>query len=380
MNEDKSSRFHRLKRRAAIGSVLLSSAFYGGLLFSGASTAMADLAASMAGATRQAAPTVAVYVLLLFLLNEIVAFPIAFYSGFMLERRYGLSHEHPGAWLRDRAKSSALALALGLAGAQAVYFAMRLWPRGWWMAAAAVFAAAGLVITWVTPMLVLPLFYRFRPLERESLRGRLLALSARAGVPVLDVYEWGLGASTTRANAALVGAGATRRVLVSDTLLQHYSDDEAEVILAHEIGHHVHRDIPHGLALESLLLLAGLAVAALALDRWWRPLGLASPNDVAGLPLLMLACGGTLLACTPLVNAVSRANERRADRFALRLTGSVDAYVSALRRLGVQNLAEMRPSRLALWLFHTHPPIEERIAAARECGGRGGVPAEPAAD
>ncbi len=328
--------------------------------------AMADLAAEIAGAPRQAAATILVYALVLALLNEIVAFPLAFYRGFLLERRFGLSRERPGAWLRDRAKASGLALLLGLAAAQAVYLAIRLWPRGWWLAAAAVFAGAGLAIAWATPTLLLPLFYRFAPLERESLRARLTALSARAGVPVIAVYRWGLGAKTRRANAALVGTGATRRILLSDTLIEQYSDDEIEAILAHEIAHQVHRDIPHAIALEFVLLLGGFGVAAATLARWGRALGLAGPTDVAGLPLVMLACGGTLLAGVPLVNAMSRFNERRADRFALRLTGRADAYVAALRRLGAQNLAEPNPSRLAVWLFHTHPPIEERIVAARE--------------
>jgi STE24 endopeptidase len=371
LNEDKPSRFHRLRRRAAAVSVLLSAALFGGLLASGASLTLADVAARLAGAPRQAPQTIAVYVLLLAVLNEAIAFPVAFYRGFLLERRYGLTGEPTRAWLRDRAKASTLGLALGLAGAEAVYLAIRLWPAGWWLASAAVFAAAALLMAWLTPTVLLPLFYRLGPLERDSLRTRLLALSARAGVPVLGVYEWGLGAKTRRANAALVGAGGTRRILVSDTLLAQYSDEEIEVILAHEIAHHVHRDIPYGIALEFALLLAGFGVAAVALERWWRPLGLAAPGDVAGLPLLMLACGGTLLACTPVVNGVSRFNERRADRFALRLTGRPDAYVSALRRLGTQNLAEPRPSRLALWLFHSHPPIEERVVSAMEYGESG---------
>jgi STE24 endopeptidase len=365
LNEEKPSRFHRLKRRAAVTSALLSAALFTGLLAGGMSVALRDQAARIGGGNPLAPLTIAVYVLLLACLHETVAFPVAFYRSFLLERRYGLSCEPIRTWLRDHAKASALGVALGAAGAETVYLAIRLWPEGWWVASAIAFTGAALLMTRLTPTLLLPLFYRFDPLERESLRARLLALSTRAGVPVLGIYEWGMGAKTRRANAALVGSGATRRILVSDTLLAEYSEDEIEVILAHEIAHHVHRDIPTAIAMEFVLLLVGFGASAFALDRWWRPLGLAGPGDVAGLPVLLLAGGCTALASTPLLNAMSRFHERRADAFAVRLTGQPDAFISALRRLGTQNLAEPRPSRLALWLFHTHPPIEERIQAAR---------------
>lgn len=365
MNEDKSSRFHRLKRRAAFVSLVLTAAFLATILLSGASVALREMAAAFSSGGPSSPLTVAAYVLLLACLNEAFALPVAYYRSYVLERRYGLSCESVRTWLLDHAKASALGVALGIGGAEVVYLAMRIWPRGWWLVSAVTFAGGVLLLTRLTPTLLLPMFYRFTPLDRESLRARLLTLSARAGVPVLGVFEWGMGTKTRRANAALVGAGATRRILVSDTLLAEYSDDEIEVILAHELGHHVHRDIPKALAMEFVLLLAGFGMAAFALAHAGHRLGLAGSADVAGLPLLLLAGGCAALAGTPVVNLLSRLNERRADRYALQLTGHREAFISAMRRLGDQNLAETRPSRLSLWLFHTHPPIEERIDAAR---------------
>jgi STE24 endopeptidase len=180
------------------------------------------------------------------------------------------------------------------------------------------------------------------------------------------VFEWGLGAKSRRANAALVGSGGTRRILLSDTLLNEYSDDEIEVILAHELAHHVRRDIAKGILLEFLLLLVAGAAAAFAITAVWLRLGLRGPADPAGLPVLLLAAGAVMLAATPLVNAVSRYNERKADEFALASTQRRDAFVSAMRRLGAQNLSEESPSKASVWMFHTHPPIAERIAAAKE--------------
>lgn len=346
-------------------SLLVTAVLLASLLLSGVSIRFREVASLLAGGGPSSAATVAIYVFLLACANEASTLPVAFYRSFVLEKRYGLSRESLRAWAADHGKASGLGVALGIAGAEVVYFAVSAWPRGWWLMSAAAFAGAMWVLTGLTPTLLLPMFYRFTPLGREALRERLQALSRRAGVPVLGVYEWGLGAKTRRANAALVGAGGTRRILVSDTLLAEYTDDEIEVILAHELAHHVHRDIPKALVAEFVLLVAGFGVAALAVNRWWRPLTLAGPGDVAGLPLILLASGAAMLAATPLLNALSRFNERQADRYALRLTGRREAFESAMRRLGAQNLSEPRPSRLALWLFHTHPPIADRIDAAR---------------
>jgi Zn-dependent protease with chaperone function len=364
LNEDKSSRYHRLKRRAALVSLLATGALMAWLSYSGGSVDLRAIAAR--GGTAVSPATVAVYVLLLALLQEAVSLPIAFYRSFLLERRYGLSREPLRTWILDHAKASLLGVAIGVAAAESVCLTIRLWPAWWWLASAIALMGAVLLLTRLTPTVLLPMFYTFTPLDRESLRARLMALSKRAGVPVLGVYEWGLGAKTRRANAALVGSGGTRRILLSDTLLAEYSDDEIEVILAHELAHHVHRDIPKALIVEFVLLLAGFGAAALLLARTWRAAGLESPADAAGLPIVLLACGAVMMAATPAVNALSRLNERRADRYALRLTGQAGAFISAMRRLGTQNLAEERPSKLVLWLFHTHPPIEERIEAAKE--------------
>lgn len=366
LNEDKASRYHRLKRRSAVVSVGLTAVLLGGLLTSGAAVALADVARFISRVHGDSSPlAVAVYVLILAALQELLTLPLAFHHGFVLERRYGLSSEPIGAWLRDHAKAIGLGLVLAIAGAEIVYVAMRLSGSWWWLISAAVFITAMSVVAKIAPVVLLPLFYRFTPLDRESLRARLVSLSQRAGVPALGVYEWVLGEKTRRANAALVGTGRTRRIIVSDTLLAEYSDDEIEVILAHEIGHHVHRDILTALMAEAVLLVVAFYTAAAALAVWGPRLGLRGASDMAALPLFLLAGGATMVVATPVVNALSRWNERRADRYALTLTQRPAAFISAMKRLGTQNLAEERPSLAVLWLFHTHPPIEQRIKAAQ---------------
>jgi STE24 endopeptidase len=265
-------------------------------------------------------------------------------------------------------KSLALGFILSSAAAAIVYAAIRYSPQGWWLPAGLVLAAIVTGLANIAPVLLLPIFYRVKPLDRESLRVRLVGLADRAGAKVLGAYEWGLGEKTRKANAALAGLGTTRRILVSDTMLAEYTDDEIEVVLAHEIGHHVHGDIWKGILFESGLILAGLYFAARVLDGLAPPLGFRGSADVAAMPLLVLATGAVSFVMLPLAHAMSRAFERSADRFALALTRNPAAFVSAMRRLAAQNLAEEHPSKLVQMLFYSHPPVRERIAAAQAFG------------
>jgi STE24 endopeptidase len=365
LNEDRSTRYHRLQRRTAWVGLVTQLVGVLALLGGGVSTLLRDAAVRIAGAPSQALTTVVAYAALLFVLAEGISLPIRFYRTFILERRYGLSAVPIRTWFRDHVKAFVIGFVIALAAAAIVYGAMAAWPRWWWAISAVAFIAAMLALARVAPVLLMPLFYRFKPLDREALRARLETLSARAGLPVLGVYEWGLGEKTARANAALVGTGRSRRILLSDTLLTDYTDDEIEVILAHELGHHANRDIRTGLLLEGTMIAISMGAAATALHALWKPLGLHGPADVAGLPLLLLVAGLVSLVARPALNALSRRNEHRADRFALELTERPDAFVSAMRRLASQNLAEARPSAATLWLFHTHPPFEQRIQAAK---------------
>lgn len=368
MNEDKASRYHRLKRRAELASTAAAAGVLGALLLSGGALKLRELAAGLAiaiGPGVEEAATVAVFAILLLIVLHLIELPFAFYQGFVLEHRYGLSNETPGRWLADQAKGGALTLVLGVGGASAVYWAIRMTPDWWWALAAGLFAIVMTGLVPLAPVLLLPLFYSFKPLDRPALVARLTRLADRAQTHINGVYEWALSAHTKKANAALAGMGRTRRILLSDTLLADYSDDEIEVVLAHELSHHVHHDLWRGVALQTGLLFAGFLVAHLALQQWADTLALRGVDDPAGLPLLMLAGGLCSLLFVPVANAVSRAHERRADRYALNATGQPAAFISAMRRLSQQNLAEEDPSPAVQWLFYSHPPIRERIDAAR---------------
>jgi STE24 endopeptidase len=366
LNEDKASKYHRLRRRADLTGTAMAGLVLLGLTIANGGQRLREAAGGAGDAL-----TVVVMAIALLVILQIVEFPFAFYQGHVLEHRYGLSTQTSRHWLSDHAKGSALGMALAVAGASIVFFALRQWPDAWWWICTAIFAVATIGLAQLAPVLLLPIFYKFKPLDRPALVERLLSLANRARTDVVGVFEWVLSGHTRKANAALAGMGRTRRILLSDTLLADYSEDEIEVILAHELAHHVHRDLWRGIGIQAVALLAGFYVTDRILRALIAPLHLRGIADPAALPLLMLIGGILSFLLMPLANAFSRAQERAADRYALKTTRNVDAFVTAMKRLSQQNLAEEYPSPLVRWLFYSHPPIRERIEAARAFGREG---------
>jgi len=362
-NEDKATRYHRLQRRAAIAGTVIGAGVLIVLIVTGASAAIRD--AILAAGGRSFIVLVSAYVIALVMLNEVIQLPLSFYQGVTLERRYGLSTETTARWWMNHLKGIALSLIFGIAGALIVCGLLRWAPRYWWLISAGCFVLILVVLAQLAPVLLLPIFYEFKPLDRPDLVARLTALAERAGARVMGVFEWRLSDRTKKANAALTGIGRTRRILLSDTLLAEHSDDEIEVILAHELAHHVHRDIWTSIAVETTLMTLGFYLADVAMSWALGRFGIVSKWDPAALPLLALAGGAVSLLLMPLGNAVSRVQDRRADRYALNMTKNAGAFMTAMKRLGAQNLAEEQPSALVQFFFYTHPPVAARIEAAR---------------
>jgi len=362
-NEDKATRYHRLRRRAAVLSACVGAIFFLLLFVSGWSASLRAAAVHLTGGSFSG--TVLLYVLVVALLHELIQLPLAFSEGVTLERRYELSTESTARWWKDHLKGWAIGTVFGLMAAAAIWTLIRWSADFWWLWAALAFSLVVVALAPLAPVLLLPLFYEVKPLDRQTLAARLAALADRAGAPVLGTFEWRLSDRTKKANAALAGIGRTRRILLSDTLLADYSDDEIEVILAHELAHHVHHDIWRAIGFETLLIALGFYLADAALTAWSAAFGVMGKDDIAALPLLLLTMGAVSLMLMPLRNALSRSHERRADRYALTMTRNLDAFITAMKRLAAQNLAEEDPSPLVEALFHSHPSISARISAAR---------------
>ncbi len=287
------------------------------------------------------------------------------YYGFRLEHRFHLSNQRLVGWMKDEVKGWLVGLVIGTILVELVYFTIRVAPALWWLIAWGIFMVLFVLFAQIAPVILFPLFYKFKPLEDESLKNRLVQLSRRAGTRVRGVYEWKFSEKSKKANAALTGLGPTRRIILSDTLLENYSPDEIEAILAHELGHHVHRHILKGIAVQAGITLFGFwaasAVLHYAIDR--RHL-FETLSDFANFPLLMLVSTVLSLLLMPALNAYSRYNERQADRYSLMSIPAVEPFITSMNKLADQNLAERNPSRWVEWLFHSHPAISKRIAMA----------------
>lgn len=305
------------------------------------------------------------YVLLLTLISKAVSLPLDIYS-FRLEHRFHLSNQHTPAWIIDEVKGWAVGLVIATLLAELVYWIIRTSAMYWWLFAWLAFTALFVIFAQLAPVVLFPIFYKFVPLEDQELRSRLVKLSERAGTRVRGVYEWKLSEKSKKANAALTGLGNTRRIILADTLLHNYSHDEIEAVLAHELGHHVHRHIFKSIVLQMFVTFAGFWAANEVLryaTYQWHMFDLLS--DFANLPLLALVSAALSLILMPALNAYSRYNERQADRYCWHSVPSVDPFITAMDKLSAQNLSEKEPSRMVEILFHSHPAVSRRIAAAR---------------
>jgi STE24 endopeptidase len=296
---------------------------------------------------------------------RLAIFPLAWLSGFWLRRRYGLLHQPFGHWLWDAAKAGLLGGIVGLLAAEILYGLLRLTPF-WWVWGAVVFLIGHSMLALIAPVLLVPLFYRLTPIPEGSLKARLLALARRVGVPVSGIWMVDQSRKSRTANAAVTGLGRTRRILLSDTLIQQFAPDEVEAVLAHELAHHLHHDVPRGLLVQGVLTLATFWVADCALRLGVGPLRLEGPADVAGLPLFGLILLILSLAALPLGNGWSRHVERRADRFALETIPDASAFIRSMERLAALNLAQRDPHPLEEFLLYSHPSVGRRIASARQ--------------
>lgn len=357
-------RYARLRRRLIPISVGLGTAWALGLLYSGAAI---DLRQALTDLTSRRALVLTLFAGIVGAGYALLDLPLSYYSGFVLPHRFGLSTESLGGWVRDRVKAGLIGGALGLLMLQILYAALTAWPDSWWLPVGVVYLFFGAVLSALAPVLIAPLFYKFTPLEEEhqDLADRLVALAERAGTRVRGVYRIDMSRRTKAANAALMGLGRSRRIVLGDTLLDEFTPDEIETILAHELAHQVHLDIPLGIAVQSVVTLVGLWLASLALEWGVNRFGLDAVNDVAGLPWLALVLSGFGLLTMPLGNVWSRWRERMADRYAVQATGKPLAFASALIRLADQNLGELEPSPWVEFLLYSHPPLGKRIAMAR---------------
>jgi len=356
----KAREYTRLIRRVSFIAPVIGGIILLALLLTPGSAALADL---FAFPVPWAA---ALYLLILVAGYEIVLAPLSYYSGFVLPRRFGLSKQSLAGWLRDRSRAMGLQLLLGLALVIIIYLFIENLPALWWLAAAAIMFLGILILTWLTPTFLIPLFYKLTPLEEGELKQRLVNLARRAGVDIRDCLVMNVSSKATTANAMLTGWGKSRRIIFTDTLLHGYSPDEIEVTLGHELGHRLHHDIPRLVGIQAATFVLAFYVTNLALNGGVALFSLRGISDVAGLPWLILVLAVIMFVLQPALNWGSRRAETAADRTALSLTDKPRAFITLMTRLTDQNLSEAEPGRWTKLLFYDHPTYNERVRMARD--------------
>src|SRR6266487_6551586 len=355
-------RYNRIRRWLGIAEFALSLALLVVLVITGWTGWLRDLAYQ--GAFQSYALAVFLYTVMLVVIGKILGLGMDYYS-FRLEHRYQLSNQKLRGWIWDEVKGLLVSAVLAAALVELLYFIIRQFSQQWWLLAWLGFLGVTVLLAQLAPVVLFPIFYKFEPLQDEELKLRLVRLGERAGTRVRGVYKWHLSEKSKKANAALTGLGGTRRIILADTLLNNYSPDEIEAVLAHELGHHVYGHILKGIAVHAGVTFVGFWAANWALHYAVDRLHMFETlSDFANLPLLALIFALLSFLLMPAMNAFSRFNERQADRYAFENIASIDPFISSMNKLAVQNLAERTPSRWVEWWFHSHPAIARRMAAA----------------
>ena len=357
--QQKAREYGRLLRRGSfielgIGLLLLLA-----LLFTPASNTLASLLAF------PSPWSAALYLLTLAAGYGVIMAPLTYHYGFTLPHRYGLSKQNLASWLGDKVKAAGLELLLGLCLIIIVYWFIEHLPSLWWLVAAVIMFLVTLILTWLTPTFLIPLFFKLKPLEEGGLKEKLVNLARKAGVDIAECLTMDLSSKATTANAMVSGWGKSRRIIFSDTLLQGYSWDEIEVTLAHELGHRLHHDIPKLIGIHAAIFLLVFCLANLALRAGVILFSFQGISDIAGLPWLILVLAMFILVLQPALNWHNRRVEMAADETALALSNNPQAFVSLMTKLTDQNLTEAEPSQWAKLLFYDHPTYNERVKLAR---------------
>src|SRR3954451_15658655 len=358
-------RYNRIRRWIGIIDFILGLVVLTVLLGTGWSGNLRDLAYQ--GAFQNYTLAVFLYVLMLLVLGKVLGLWLDYY-GFRLERRFQLSNQRLRAWAADEAKGFLVSVVIATILAELLYFIIRHSAQYWWLVAWISFLGLFILLAQLAPVVLFPIFYKFEPLQNDDLKARLVRLSEKAGTRVRGVYQWKLSEKSKKANAALTGLGNTRRIILADTLLDNYSPEEIEAVLAHELGHHVHKHIFKSILVQAAITFFGFWAANWTLHYAVDQRRFEELSDFANLPLLALVSVMLSFLLMPALNAFSRFNERQADRYAFESTESVAPFISSMNKLAEQNLAERTPSKWVEWFFHSHPSISRRLEAAEEWG------------
>ena len=357
-----------------VNGTLLPVAFCTILFLSGASSRLAGGLGSLSGSYWF---SLWAYLIVFVLLLKLVALPLEFYSGFVVDHRFHLSKQTIRGWAVDELKAQGIELVFGLLAGTVLYCLIGSTSL-WWIVAAMVFAVFSILLSIILPFIILPIFYKVDPLSDMKLREDLLQMTKKAGVGRFDrVLVADESRRSIRANAFFSGVGKSKSIVLFDTLLSNFTHREIITVVAHELGHYVNKDIWTEALTSGLLIIPPFFIADLTLRLAVSTSGLRGLTDPAGVPLIFAVLIIINFVLQPVSNGISRTVERRADEFALKVADDPDAQASTERRLADLALAVDKPNHLVEVLFYTHPSSSRRVELAEEWKNRSNTQGNP---
>ncbi len=304
-----------------------------------------------------------IYIFLLGFAASILFFPVNFYSGFYLEHQYELSNQTFSKWIWENFKGSLVGGAIGIPLLLAFYFFLNLFGSIWWLPFAILMFIVSVVLAQIVPIVILPIFYKVSPLENEELKESIVRLAKDVGMRVENVFSFDMSKNTKKANAAFTGLGKTKRIILGDTLLDKFSNQEIETVIAHELGHYKYKHIVKNIFIGTVFSFITLYLIAILYETSLSWFGFESITKVAALPILSLWGMLIGLITTPIGNIISRKYEYQADKYAVKATENPETFKGTLNKLNEQNLGDEDPHPLVEWFFYSHPSIKNRVEA-----------------
>lgn len=293
--------------------------------------------------------------------GAIIFAPVKYYSEFFLEHKYDLSNQTFFDWLRENVKAMLVGLVIGIPLLLAFYYLLLHTGNLWWLYFAILLFFFSVVLAQILPVVILPLFYKVEPVENETLKERITNIAEGGGLKVKNIYKFDMSKETKKANAAFTGLGKTKRIILGDTLLENFTDDEIATVVAHEVGHYKKKHILKNILLSTAFSFITLYLISLFYKLTLPLFGFKEMTQIDALPLLVLWGMVIGLILTPVTNKISRSFEYQADEYAVEVTGNGELFANALLKLNKQNLGDESPNPLVECFFYSHPSIKKRI-------------------
>lgn len=362
--ENSSKKYNKIKLRLSIAETILSFMFLLVFMLVGLSNYVGDFAELKAG---EGYLSFIIYCLITGAGFYLIFLPFSFYSEYILEHKYNLSNQNITKWIKEELKGLFVGGLIGLPVISIFYYVLHSYGSLWWLPFAIIMFFFSVILAQIAPILILPLFYKLEPIEDEGLNERIRNLASRCGFKFKEIYKFDLSKNTKKANAAFTGFGKSRKIILGDTLLENFSYDEIETVLAHEIGHFRLKHILKNILISTVSSFLVLYLISYLFENTLPYFGLSEITDIRALPILLLAGMIIGLVQTPITNMLSRKFEYEADRYAVINTGKYEIFADTLTKLTKMNLGDEEPHPFVEWYYYSHPSVKNRIRGIQEC-------------